>query len=158
MSDEELIALLERELRYPIQITDCGCWLFTGGSKNNFHGSLYYKGQPWQAHRLSFALTKGPIPEGLNVLHSCDVGMCIRPVHLFSGTQIDNIADMDAKGRSNRPQPGTKNGRALLTEQDVFEIRRLAADGMAPILIWEKYNVGQTAIHKIIHRKTWKHI
>jgi hypothetical protein len=158
MSDEELIVFLETELRYPIEITENGCWLFTGGSKNSFHGSLYYKGQPWQAHRLSYTLTCKPIPDGFNVLHSCDVGMCIRPKHLFLGSQTDNIADMDAKGRSNRPQPGEKNGRALLTQQDVMRIRQLAADGKHAISIWQEFNVSLNTIRKIIRRDLWSHI
>lgn len=149
---------LERHLAYKIVIDENGCWIFTGGSKNNFHGSLWIDGKSVQVHRYAWELTQGEIPKGLFVLHKCDVGMCVNPEHLFLGTQVDNIVDMDTKGRSNRSQPGKKNGRATLTEQDVLEIRRLAAEGMTPIIIWKKYDVGKTTIYKIIKRELWSHI
>lgn len=149
--------MLEKELRYPIKFSG-ECWLFTGGAKNGFHGSLYYKGAPWQAHRLAFTLVKGPIPEGMKVLHSCDVGRCVNPDHLFLGTQTDNIADMDAKGRSNRPQPGEKNGRALLSESQVLEIRQLYDEGKSPLTLSETYGVSRSIIYKIGKRESWRHL
>lgn len=150
---------LERHLGYKLEI-DClnGCWLFTGGSKNGFHGSLWIDGKSVQVHRYAWELTQGEIPNNLFVLHKCDVGMCVNPTHLFLGTQQDNIADMDAKGRSNRPQPGIKNGRAKLSVEDVKEIRRLASIGVAPVVIFRNYDVGLTTINKIIRREIWRHI
>src|SRR5258707_5704706 len=94
--------LLCTELRYPIYIDNNGCWIFTGGSKNGFHGTLYYKGRSWRAHRLTFTLTRGEISEGQNALHEFDVGMCINPDHLFLRTQTNNVQDMSAKGQCKR--------------------------------------------------------
>jgi len=55
------------------------------------------------AHRLSWELANGPIPDGLFVLHRCDTPRCVRPEHLFLGTKADNTADMMAKGRQVLP-------------------------------------------------------
>lgn len=54
------------------------------------------------AHRYSYEVFVGPIPSGMNVLHSCDNRACCNPLHLFLGTQQDNILDMHAKGRGPR--------------------------------------------------------
>lgn len=77
------------------------CWLWTGavaGYPGNDYGA-FNKGK---AHRFSWELHRGPIPAGLFVLHKCDVTRCVRPDHLFLGTQKDNMQDMVAKGRGRR--------------------------------------------------------
>ena len=73
-------------------------------------------GKPVLAHRLSFTLENGEIPDRLLVLHRCDVPLCVRPSHLFCGTHLDNHRDCQAKGRDPT--------RALKPDQ-VREIRRL---------------------------------
>lgn len=151
------IEVLEQELRYPINVVG-DCWLFTGGSKNGFHGSLYYHGEPWQAHRLAYTILCSAIPEGMNVLHHCDVGRCVNPTHLFLGTQQDNVTDMIDKGRSNFPQIGSKNGRARLTANDVKAIRRARTNGAFLTELARQYNVTTSTIHKIVNRQLWSHI
>lgn len=84
-----------------VQKTD-GCWLWTG-PKNQFgYGHMNsgrYHGNVRSSHRVSWLIHFGPIPPGLFVLHRCDNPPCVRPDHLFLGTQSDNLADMRAKGR-----------------------------------------------------------
>lgn len=98
-----------------------GCWLWTGNG-NERYGTLKVHGKPTMAHRYSWALHYGPIPDGLNVCHKCDVTFCVNPAHLFLGTQADNHADMVAKGR-RASFAGVKNGRAKLTPPQVEAIR-----------------------------------
>lgn len=86
------------------------CWEWIGKPTTHGYGRLerapqgQRRGAPVYAHRASWELHYGPIPEGLNVLHHCDNPPCVRPTHLFLGTHLDNMADMFAKGR-DRPTP-----------------------------------------------------
>lgn len=77
-------------------VTGCHVWQ---GSTVAGYGHLYVDGKLKLAHRVSWELAKGEIPEGLFVLHKCDNPPCINPEHLFAGTHEDNMKDMDAKGR-----------------------------------------------------------
>ncbi len=77
-----------------------GCWRWTGAQGRTGHGTINLGGGRFGgAHRVAYTLTRGPIPEGMSVCHTCDNGWCVRPEHLFLGTQGDNIRDMIAKGR-----------------------------------------------------------
>lgn len=81
-----------------------GCWEFAGAKSHKGYGQLpiWRDGRsiPRSAHRLSWELANGPIPAGMSVLHRCDNPPCVRPDHLFLGTQSDNMQDMVAKGRA----------------------------------------------------------
>src|SRR5882672_8799966 len=82
-----------------------GCWLWTGGTAGKMHHGVFGVRDPegkmrtTYAHRFSWEIHKGPIPSGMWVLHRCDVPRCVRPDHLFLGTQQDNMDDMIRKGR-----------------------------------------------------------
>ena len=81
-----------------------GCWIWEAAISNRGYGRLEVGTKEdgfWAegAHRVSFKLHKGPIPEGLLVLHRCDTPLCVNPDHLFIGTEADNAADREAKGR-----------------------------------------------------------
>lgn len=76
-----------------------GCWLWLGHGDR--YGGISFPGNNrLGAHRVSYVAFIGEIPNGLFVLHKCDVPFCVNPGHLFLGTQADNLADMRAKGRS----------------------------------------------------------
>lgn len=80
------------------------CWLWTAGLLDFGYGRFRSRVHSWDegAHRVSWALTYGPVPDGLDVLHKCDNPPCVNPEHLFLGTQRDNNLDRDAKGRTQR--------------------------------------------------------
>jgi hypothetical protein len=84
-----------------VEKTD-SCWPWRAGV-NKEYGEFNF-GNNWmrQAHRVAWELTHGPIPDGLCVLHKCDVPLCVNPDHLFLGTKLDNVRDMIAKGRAYR--------------------------------------------------------
>jgi hypothetical protein len=80
--------------------SDNNCWLFTGKNKYKFgYGQVKFNGKDWGSHRLAWHFTHGEIPEGLCVLHKCDIPACCNPDHLFLGTRADNNRDMREKGR-----------------------------------------------------------
>jgi hypothetical protein len=111
-----------------------GCWLWTGSTMaNGGYGKItYHQGDQKQmgAHRVSWLLHKGPIPEGLWVLHRCDVPACVNPEHLFLGTAKENIEDCIRKGRNKtRPKTGRKprvyirKGRPIQIGEDNHNVR-----------------------------------
>lgn len=92
-----------------------GCWNWTGATDGRY-GSMAVNGRQTKAHRISWTLTHGDIPDGMFVLHRCDNTLCVNPGHLFIGTQSDNLLDCSRKGRSGaKTQPhrlarGNANG------------------------------------------------
>ena len=112
-------------------------------------------GKFWYAHRFAWYQANGPIPDGMCVLHLCDNPPCINARHLFLGTQADNMADRDKKGRN--PQ-GETHGRSRLTAEDVREIRLKQSNGTPSTRLAEEYGVAQSQISRIVQRQHWKHI
>ena len=83
-----------------IPVTESGCWLWLGCVQPKGYGDFFvHKGLHQLAHRISWQLYIGEIPDDLCILHKCDIPSCVRPDHLFLGTRIDNNEDMIAKGR-----------------------------------------------------------
>jgi hypothetical protein len=103
---------------------DDGCWGWSGRLERDGYARIKWDGKMYMAHRVSFEVHKGPIPEGLDVLHTCDERWCCNPDHLVPGTTQYNTADMWAKGRA-ASQLGENNGYARLSVDEVRQIRRL---------------------------------
>lgn len=105
------------------------------------------------AHRLSWELHYGPVPDGLLVLHHCDNPPCVNPSHLFLGTYKDNAQDAAQKGRMH---PGALTGGAKLTADIVRIIR--AHRGVSQRTLAVLYGVDQSTISQIISRRRWQHV
>lgn len=89
---------------YSIPEPNSGCWLWTGSCNRDGYGRLTHSHRTVDAHRLSWLAHRGPIPDGLWVLHACDVPSCVNPDHLWLGTNSDNQRDCTTKGRRRRQQ------------------------------------------------------
>jgi hypothetical protein len=131
------------------------CWLWTAGVNGQGRGCIRKDYKYRQTHRLSWEMAFGPIPEGLHVLHKCDIPRCLNPDHLFLGTQADNVRDCVAKGRH-----GDKHSRRTnkLNPTKVRAIRMMLARGTTQSAIAKKYGVRQTLISSIKVGRIWKHV
>lgn len=137
-----------------------GCWIWMAGikgAKGKEYGKFWYNGVILEtgAHQASYMIYKGSIPNGINVLHKCDVPLCVNPDHLFLGTQMDNVIDMVVKGRQyTRPMPGALNNNAKLTAEQVSEIRKRYMEPR--YLLAMEFVVTKESIGNIILGNTWK--
>ena len=133
------------------------CWEWIGALHPlTGYGYCGYKGRVQRAHRVSWQIAFGVIPNGLWVLHKCDNRRCVNPKHLFLGNQQDNTDDMVAKGRVAK-QFGETNGLAKLTSTKVFEIRARAGT-VSNTQLANEYGCSRRAISFIVRRETWKHL
>lgn len=138
------------------------CWEWTkathGKTPITCYGTVWWGGHKFKTHKLSFLLFNGYIPTGMLVCHKCDNPKCVRPSHLFLGTNKDNYIDCARKGRLNR-EHGEDRYNAKLTEKDVEEIRRkYVKRKYGSIRIASEYGVSQTAVLNVINRLRWKHV
>jgi hypothetical protein len=134
------------------------CWEWQACYTGIGYGQFGYKGKNILSHRFSYLLNKGPIENGLHVLHKCDNPKCVNPSHLFLGTAQDNMIDMNNKGRGNQPK-GEKQHFAKLTEKQVIEIRqKYATNNYTHRQLGKEYNVSNVVVCNIINRIIWKHI
>lgn len=150
----------ERFFRY-FEKTD-GCWIWTGKSmskKGYAQIQIGGKGSPKiLAHRLSYQIHKGEIPDGMVVMHKCDNPSCVNPDHLEVGSQSQNIKDAFLRKRKTAKPPhkfGESHYASKMKEADVLLIRE-SKERTADLAL--KYSVSKSAIERIKNRVTWKHL
>lgn len=148
------------------------------------YGKAMREGVSWKSHRYAWTQTYGPIPNGLYVLHHCDNPPCILVVgdpaldHLYLGTQAQNVADREARGRTHRgpleqsrgahhwsakrpnhrPSRGVKNGNAKLITRDVVAIRDQVAQGKSQSKVATAFGISQTQVGRICRGERWGHV
>lgn len=157
-----------------------GCWEWIAGKSKAGYGMITARKispHPLYAHRVSWMLRNGSIPDGLFVLHECDNPACVRRSHLFLGTQRDNNRDRHRKGRTAsgdrngaRTKPernpfvrnrgsgltGEKHPMAKLTRKQVNEIRRLFARGVNRHQLAKRFGISDPHADRIVKGLVWK--
>lgn len=123
------------------------CWVWRGTKNGYGYGTFLLPGsdKSLRAHRFSYELHNGPIPEGMVIMHTCDNPPCVNPDHLKIGTKLDNNRDAISKRRN---QFGERHGRAKLTDAQVEEIK--ASTNITQRKLAEVYGVDASQISRII--------
>ena len=149
------------------------CWEWGAGTRDGRYGEFSISGRMYGAHRVSFALYRGAIPDGINVCHTCDNTRCVNPAHLFLGTQKQNVSDMIKKGRIRRSSGnshysrlhperlarGSRVGTSKLTEDSVRSIRQMHGSGnFSTRAIADRFNITTDHVVQIVKRRCWKHV
>lgn len=108
-----------------------------------------------KAHRISWEIINGPIPEGMFVCHHCDNPPCVNVRHLFIGNNFDNMQDRKAKGRYAVAE---LHPRTHLTNENVREIRERCSNGEAQRAVAKRFNISQRSVGRIVHYQFWKSV
>ena len=138
-----------------------GCWRWTGETNGKGYGRIVqernHKAKNFLAHRVSWIIHYGSIPDGLCVCHKCDIRSCVNPDHLFLGTVKDNAQDMVRKNR-NAVFLGERCGSSKCNDSQVIQMREEYANGTIIAKIAKEYNLSFRATAKIVRGETWKHL
>lgn len=130
------------------------CWVWMAHKNNKGYGVIHVNGGNLLAHRVAYQHTIGEIPEGLMVMHICDNPACVNPSHLILGTQLENMRDMDKKGRRIK---GDKASWSKLNSVQVAQIRKLYVQGgISMRALGKQFKISYTVINHIIRKKLWK--
>ncbi len=127
------------------------CWNWKGKLNSGGYGIFCKK----VASRWSYILYKGNIPNNIQVCHTCDNRKCVNPDHLFLGSIQDNQQD---KVNKNRQAKGSKIASSIITEEIVYQIRKMRVDGKEYQEIADHFKLEWDHVRKICKNTIWKHV
>lgn len=131
------------------------CWIWLGPVSVQGRPRMTFRRKRQHVSRVVWTLTKGPIPDGLQVCHTCDNPLCLRPKHFFLGTFEQN---MDDKVRKGRQAKGERHGGAKLSETAILLAQRLKSEGWSQTEIARRLGVNQPAISRALRGQRWRHL
>ena len=132
------------------------CWEWVKGKDRDGYGLTRINGKQFRAHRLAMTLSGVLVRRGDVVMHSCDNPSCCNPAHLSVGSQAENLADMNRKGRARGGSfAGERNNFARLVASDVRSIR---TDGRKYADIADSNRISISTVAAIKNNRIWKHI
>lgn len=131
------------------------CWLWTAKLDVGGYGIIKSEGKNRKAHRISYEMAFGKIPDGRIVCHRCDNPKCVNPRHLFIGSHMDNRRDCVSK---KRQAVGTAVTISKLTPAKVRAIRKQFARGIRITPLARRYGVTFRSIKLVVDRVTWSHV
>lgn len=131
-----------------------GCWMWSGAKERWGYGRFYIGNRSEGAHRASWMLHRGAIPNGLIVCHRCDTPACVNPDHLFCGTHADNNSDRSLKLRSHAPFGKGGRKRKLTVEQ----VEVIRSDNRSCAELARLFGIHPNTVSKIRLNRTWKHV
>lgn len=134
-----------------------GCWNWTALRSKQGYGRLTALRKDYTAHRMSWIIHNGEIPEGLFVCHRCDNPSCVNPDHLFLGNAKDNAIDRNHKNR-HRDDNGDKHPCAKLSNSQVLDIRKKLEQGIQGKKLAKEFNISRMTISNIKLGKKWKSV
>ena len=143
--------VIERFMRFIQPIPEAGCWIWMGSVGSSGYGKFRAQGRKEvMVHRFAYSVFTGPIPDGDQVLHRCDVKTCCNPAHLFTGTQADNIADMYHKGR------GIDQGKHPLSKLTPVAALDIFHSTDSQQRLANQYHVSRALVRAIRSGKQWR--
>lgn len=132
------------------------CWIWSGAKNKRGYGIITIRRKAINAHRFSYTIHRGQIPDRMFVCHHCDNPSCVRPDHLFLGTSKDNTQDMMRKCRDKLI--GVRSSVHKLKENEVRFIRLYPNTYGSGRILAKQFGVCPETISMIKHGKSWKHI
>jgi len=138
-----------------ITADDNKCWLWLGAA--GIYGYKRWNGKQERAHRIAWMLPDYVIPDGMEIMHSCDNPLCCNPKHLSVGTRKDNADDREQKGRGKQPK-GEEHWNCKLTEVEAIQIRHRLANGEKRSQLAKEYGLHYNTVKEISQGKLWAYL
>lgn len=131
------------------------CWIWKGWILAIGYGGFSIKGKFIYAHRFSYEIHNGKIPDGKLICHTCDNRICVNPSHFFLGSHLDNSKDMVNKGRNKK---GENVVNHKLKNEDIINIRCIRKEGISYNKIAQTFGISYSTSRSICLKLTWNHI